>query len=85
MSLDKMLNSLLSSPKQECRNEAEHRKANARDRYHAKRLSKKLGIPLTVDTGFGWHCWIEHTEWDDERFCCSWAEVREKLESLEAS
>ena len=85
MSLEKMLNSLLSNTKPECPVEAKHRKANARDRYHAKRLSKKLGIPLTIDRGFGWHCWIEYAHWDDDRFCTSWGEVREKLEEIEES
>lgn len=64
--------------------EIESRKANARARYHAKRMSQKLGIPLTIDRDeFGWNCWVE-TDLDvGDRFCTSWHEVDEVLTECE--
>lgn len=64
--------------------EVEQRRENARARYHAKRLSKKLNIPLT--TGFddvGWHCWVETDLELGEWFSTSWSEVLSKLEECE--
>ena len=58
-------------------------KRNARDRYHAKRLSKELGIPVTTERdSVGYAYWIETDAWADDRFCTSWGEVREKLEQI---
>jgi hypothetical protein len=64
--------------------EIERRRENARARYHAKRLSKKLGIPLTIGRDdSGWNCWVETDLVPDERFCSSWHEVDEVLTECE--
>jgi len=88
MNLETMLNGLLAD------NEAkdDKRKANARDRYHAKRIASKLGIEITrehMSDGHGY--WIEyHTSqvgpkgWSDQLFCLDWQDIREKLEAIEA-
>lgn len=88
MSLEAMFGSLLTNTKAK----DDERKANARDRYHAKRIASRLGIEITRDNmseGYGY--WIEyHVEqvgpkgWSDELFSTSWQEVREKLEAIEA-
>ena len=64
--------------------EVEERKSNARARYHAKRMSKRLGIPLTVGRDdHGWNCWVE-TDLDvGDRFCASWHEVDAVLTECE--
>lgn len=81
-SFNQLLNKALNPKAYEY--EVEQRRENARARYHAKRLSKKLNIPLT--TGFddvGWHCWVE-TDLDvGDRFCTSWQEVDEVLTECE--
>ena len=70
----------------------EEAKANARDRYHAKKIAKQLGLPLTIErTGDGeWCCWIEYhvsqvgpKGWSDELYCRTWADVRNKLEQIQ--
>jgi len=64
--------------------EIEARRDNARARYHAKRMSEKLGIPLTVDRDeFGWNCWVETDLEVGDRFCTSWQEVDEVLTECE--
>ena len=56
------------------------RNEQARDRYHAKRLAAEKGYKLeTGRDSSGWYCWIDGTDWDDDRFCTSWSEVRSKL------
>ena len=64
--------------------EVEERKANARARYHAKRMSERLGIPVTIGRDdHGWNCWVE-TDLDvGDRFCGSWHEVVEVLTECE--
>jgi len=88
MSLEAMLNGLLNNNKAK----DGKRKANARDRYHAKRIASKLGIEITrehMPDGYGY--WIEYhvsqvgpKGWSDQLFSTFWGEVREKLEAIEA-
>ncbi len=87
MKLDAMLNGLLNTTKAK----EDGRKANARDRYHARRIASKLGIEITRDhmsEGYGYT--IEYhidqvgpQGWTDDLFSTSWEEVREKLETIE--
>ena len=68
----------------------EEARRNSKDRYHAKKLAKELNIELTIEKdAAGWCCRIEyHVDqvgpkgWKDELFCCSWGEVRNKLETM---
>ena len=81
MKLTRLLRNAFGSAEQ--RHKQETSKRNARDRYHAKRLSKELGIPVTTERdSVGYAYWIETDAWNDDRFCTSWGEVREKLEQI---
>lgn len=81
MKLNRMLNNAFGSAEQ--RHKQETSKRNARDRYHAKRLSEELNIPITTERDSeGQFYWIETDAWDDDRFCTSWTEVRIKLEEI---
>jgi len=81
MKLTRLLRNTFGSADQ--RHKQETSKRNARDRYHAKRLSEELGIPITTERdSVGYTYWIETDEWDDDRFCTSWTEVRMKLEEI---
>lgn len=81
-SFNQLLNKALNPKAYE--HEVEQRRENARARYHAKRLSKKLGIPLTIGRDdSGWNCWVETDLIPDERFCSSWHEVDAALTECE--
>ena len=81
-SFNQLLNQALSPAPTSRKLEA--RKATARASYHAKRMSQKLGIPLTIGRDeWGWTCWVE-TDLDvGDRFCTSWHEVDAVLTECE--
>lgn len=58
---------------------------NASDRYHAKRIAKKLNIEIEVTRDpCGWCAWILADELEgDGQFVTSWAEAHANLYSVE--
>ena len=58
---------------------------NASDRYHAKRIAKKLNIEIDVTRdSCGWCAWILADELEgDGQFVTSWAEAHYNLQSVE--
>ena len=88
--IETMLGSIFANPRI-AEIKREEKKREARDRYHAKRIAKALGIDLTIERHPDWGCWIEyHVDqvgpkgWQDELFSRSWGEVRQKLEEIQA-
>tara|TARA_R100000773_G_scaffold6866_1_gene7023 strand:- start:1325 stop:1576 length:252 start_codon:yes stop_codon:yes gene_type:complete len=73
--LDKGLSALVSKPKRKT------------DPFYgkAKRLSDKLGIPITIEPNseYGNGYWLETDLIDDGRFASSWEELYGALKALE--
>ena len=77
--LDTLLGPLIQSPK-----DKKLVNQNARDRYQAKKLAKKLNVELDVQRdGYGWYCWVVADEIKGDQFCTSWEEVLYKLDMVE--
>ena len=85
----KLLESILIDP-QISERKKENARQNSNDRYHAKKLAKELSVELTIGKDdAGWNCWIEYhvsqvgpEGLDDELFCTSWRDVRDRLEII---
>lgn len=78
MNLSKLLGQAFpSNADRELRNE------NAYHRYHAKRLSKKLGVTLDIGRDeSGWFVWVLADEIEGEQFATSWQEAHNHLENV---
>jgi len=83
MKLEKLLGEVFSVNNSEKKRSEKNQ--NAYDRYHAKRIAKKLNITIEVTRDpCGWCAWILADELEgDGQFVTSWAEAHANLYSVE--